>query len=333
MARNVMAALARPDWSIDLVSEFRSFDKHGDPALQARLIDQGARIAEELVDQGGWDAWVTYHSYYKAPDLLGPVVARALGIPYVVAEATRASKRRGGPWDVFEQKAEQVCDATEVLFYLTSRDSVSLGDHLKGGQQLVHLAPFLGLEALPEAATPRKPVILIVAMMRAGDKLRSYKIAAEAMRHLEGDWAVEIAGDGPVRADVEALFGPFGPRVQFLGALDAAEMGAAYRRASVLLWPGVNEAFGMVYLEAQAHGVPVVAENRPGVCDVVAEAGLLAQGAPIGLAQELHRLLNNGAYHSKRADAARERVEKYHLLGAARSTLWHALTPLVRGDT
>jgi len=37
--------------------------------------------------------WFTYHHYYKRPDWLGPRVSAALGIPYIVAEASHAAKR------------------------------------------------------------------------------------------------------------------------------------------------------------------------------------------------------------------------------------------------
>ena len=35
-----------------------------------------------------FDLWFTYHCYYRKPDWLGPIVTRALGIPYVIAEAS-----------------------------------------------------------------------------------------------------------------------------------------------------------------------------------------------------------------------------------------------------
>src|SRR5258708_24281091 len=44
------------------------------------------------------ELWFTYHLYYKAPDWLGPAVSEALGIPYVIAEASYAPKRAHGPW-------------------------------------------------------------------------------------------------------------------------------------------------------------------------------------------------------------------------------------------
>ncbi|MDP3239076.1 MAG: glycosyltransferase family 1 protein, partial [Reyranella sp.] len=40
-----------------------------------------------------FDLWFTYHCYYRKPDWLGPVVTQALGVPYVIAEASHAPRR------------------------------------------------------------------------------------------------------------------------------------------------------------------------------------------------------------------------------------------------
>ncbi len=333
MARNLMQLLTREGYAPTLVSELRSFDKHGDSAVQAALLAQAEAEIPALIARGraeGWSLWATYHSYYKAPDLLGAAVSAALGIPYVSFEATRANKRLGGPWDGFEQKAQAACDAADVLFHFTGRDAVALRDHLNDGQQLVHLPPFLAQEALPAPAQPDAPTILAAGMMRKGDKLASYSIIAETLGHLTGDWQVEIAGDGPCRAEVAALIAPYGDQVRFLGQLDAAEMAQAYERARVFLWPGVNEAFGMVYLESQAHGVPVVAQLRPGVQDVVAADGLVADLAPEALAAAVMSVLNDVKTHRQRAQDARDLVHNRHLLTAARQTVWDVLNPLMK---
>ncbi len=333
MARNLMQLLTRDGVAPTLVSELRSFDKHGDGAAQAALLAQAEVEIPALIALGlaeGWSLWATYHSYYKAPDLLGPAVSAALGIPYVSFEATRANKRLGGPWDAFEQKAQAACDAADVLFHFTGRDAVALRDHLKAGQQLVHLPPFLAQETLPAPAQPDSSTILVAGMMRKGDKLASYNIIAETLRHLTGDLQVEIAGDGPCRAEVEMLMAPYGDRVRFLGQLDAEEMAQAYARARVFFWPGVNEAFGMVYLEAQAHGVPVVAQYRPGVRDVVAAEGLVVEPTPDALAAALLKVLNDEETHRQRAQAARDLVQHHHLLPAARQTVWEVLNPVMK---
>src|SRR5580704_10685344 len=104
VARLFLAALRHAGHQPFLVSRLRSFDATGDPARQARLARQGNRIAERLIAcwrQAPHTApglWFTYHLYYKAPDWIGPMVAAALGIPYVVAEASFAMKRADGPW-------------------------------------------------------------------------------------------------------------------------------------------------------------------------------------------------------------------------------------------
>lgn len=329
IALNLMSALKQPDCAVELVSEFRPLDKAGDADVQAAFIAEANEIAAVLIAKGGWDAWVSYHSYYKAPDLLGPVVSKALGIPYLSIEATRASKRLGGPWDAFERRAALACDTADVLFHFTARDAVALWREMQPDQMLVALPPFLDREGLPDRAQPEGATILIAGMMRAGDKLASYEIAAEALSCLDGEWQVEIAGDGAAREKVENLMAPFGEKVRFLGALDAAGMAAAYGRARAFLWPGVNEAFGMVYLEAQAFGVPVLAQDRLGVNEVVSPEGLFPTESPEALAQGLAQVLYDDANHALRATAAREKVARHHLMSAARSTLWEALSPLI----
>ena len=44
-----------------------------------------------------FDLWFTYHCYYRKPDWLGPIVTHALGVPYVIAEASHAPRRAQGP--------------------------------------------------------------------------------------------------------------------------------------------------------------------------------------------------------------------------------------------
>lgn len=333
IARNLMQLLTKDAFSPVLVSEFRSMEKSGDPEKQAQLIAEAELEAAALIVRGrseAWRAWVTYHSYYKAPDLIGPIVAKALGVPYLIVEATLASKRLGGHWDIFERKAIAACEAADAIFHFTERDAVALRATLQD-KKLVRLPPFLPMESLPAVSEPGGSTVLMAGMMRAGDKLASYRIAAEALAHMEhSPWTLEIAGDGHMRSEVASLMAPFGSRVHFLGQLDTQGMAAAYGRAKAFLWPGVNEAFGMVYLEAQAHGVPVVAEDRPGVNEVVDPSGLVAQGASAKIAGALSCLLTDQASHIQRSRAARVLVQGTHLLPAAKETVWRVLRPMMK---
>ena len=139
-------------------------------------------------------------------------------------------------------------------------------------------------------------------------------LLADALRHAPDGWRLEIAGDGPARAQVEGLFLPFGDRVTFLGQVDAAMLGALYRQSDLIVWPGVNEAFGMAYLEAAASGCPSLAMAYGGVGEVVADGvsgHLVAAGDTAAYEQTLVHLLSDpgrlSALGRGAADLARRR--------------------------
>ena len=328
MARGLMAALSRIGGDVTLASTLRSRDGVGDTATQSRLMAQAEAEIARLVPQGrrlGWQAWISYHNYYKAPDLIGPAVAQALGIPYLQVESTRARKRLSGPWADFAKAAEDAADAAAVIFYVTTRDAQTLQRDAPEGQHLIHLRPFLVRDDLPAPSTLDGPM-LSVGMMRTGDKLASYRIIAETLALLRGDWTLEIAGDGPARAEVSALMAPFFDKIRFLGALEPDVLAQAYGRACLLFWPGVNEAFGLAYLEAQAAGVPVVAQDRPGVRDVLAPGHYPAsEDGPAALAACLTDLRADPAKRVSAGAAARAHVAAHHLLPAAAKTLQRGL--------
>lgn len=332
IARNLMDVIAEGGAKVDLVSELRIYDKAGDAdrqnALRAAARQEVQRLLAEMPPV---DLWVTYHNYYKAPDLIGPEVARARAIPYVQIESTRAMSRLTGPWAGFAQSAHDAADAADVIFYFTANDLITLERERFGMQNLVHLPPFLPLPDLPDASSLAGPM-LSVGMMRAGDKLASYRIVAETLAHLEGDWQLEIAGDGPARAEVEAMMAPFRGRVRFLGQLDRQGLSAAYTRAGLFLWPGVNEAFGMAYLEAQAHGLPVVAQDRPGMHDVLAPARYpTPEHGAEALAGQIQTLLADPDLRARRSTEARRMIAANHLAPAATARFWAAVAPLLEG--
>jgi hypothetical protein len=337
MARNLMQALADGPCAVTLASQMRSYDGVGDGDRQARLLAEAkAEAARICATMRARDLrlWVTYHNYYKAPDLLGPTVCRTLGIPYVQIESTRAKSRLTGPWAGFAAAAEAATDAADLVFYLTQLDLITLSRDRTPHQQLVHLAPFLPITTLPPQADcggADRPM-LAAGMMRAGDKTASYRIIADALALLTcPDWRLDIAGDGPERPRIEAMMAPFGSRVRFVGQLDRDVLSAAYAGASLFLWPGVNEAFGLVYLEAQAAGLPVVAQDRPGVRDVLLPADYPepGQGAQ-AVAAMIDRLLGDPALRIARGAAARVRVADRHLIGSATDTFWRAVAPLIK---
>ena len=333
IAQSLMQALAAntSDLELTLASQLRCYDGRGEVSVQRNIRDQANAEVERILNSAAdWQAWVTYHNYYKAPDLIGHSVSQQLKIPYLLIEASIAKSRLNGPWADFAASADAATAAADVVFYLTEKDRVALEKYRSDKQKLVHLSPFLNQTELPVGFAKQriKNQLLVVGMHRHGDKLASYRIVAEALGYVETpEWQLHIIGDGPARMEVETLFAPFGTQVKFLGVCDRNAVTAAYLQASVFVWPGVNEAFGMVYLEAQAAGLPVVAQDRAGVREVIATPGSLSPpGDPQSIAQTIDRLLTNPAEHQAMAQAGQEFISSRHLIGSAARTLSEQLS-------
>ena len=168
--------------------------------------------------------------------------------------------------------------------------------------------------------------LIAVAMMRPGDKMDSYRMLARALEQLADlPWNLTIVGDGPCRAEVEAEFAAIPPeRIDWTGQLDPAGVASAVAGASIYVWPGCGEAFGLAYLEAQAAGLPVVAQHTAGVPEVVwnGETGTLTSDGDVeAYASAIRRLLSDRALRTKMGTAAAHLVAKNRSLEAAAARL------------
>ena len=346
-----MDALAAAGHRAQVASTFRSYDGDGDEARQRALRAQGEAYATQLADD--WrgapaadrpQLWLTYHLYYKAPDWLGPIVSEALGIPYVIAEASYAAKRAYGPWKLgHEGTAAAIRKAALVL--CPSRDDIPGLEQLVEKKRILHLPPFLDTalyrEALAGRDTSRAELakehgldaravwIAVVAMMRAGDKLASYRVLAKAMQRLDDlPWQLVVAGDGAARAEVEKLFDR---RACFLGALAQRRIAQLLAASDVYAWPAVNEAYGMALLEAQAAGVPVVSCNTRGVPDVVLDGrtGILVRyGDEAALGAAVRSLIDDAEGRRALGAEAARFVAGERSISAAAAKLSAALSAL-----
>ena len=282
-----------------------------------------------------FDLWFTYHCYYRKPDWLGPLVARAVGVPYVIAEASHAPRRAQGPTRLGHRAVERALAAADLVLTVNPRDVAGVKARLRPGAHQRRLPPFIDTApfvVLPVRPASDPPVLLSVGMMRTRDKLDSYRVLAEALARL-GDrpWRAVLVGDGPARAEVEALMAPLGERVRFAGAVPHEKLPGFYAAADLYLWPAINEAYGMAFLEAQAAGLAVVAGCTGGVPAVVAD-GVTGLLTPVGDAQAfaaaVARLLDAPAERARLAAAARARIATHHDERAAARALAAALRTL-----
>lgn len=331
--RMIMRALAFAGHRTEVASRLVSWLPAPDAASDARQRADAAAEVETLC--GRWrdgsaerpDLFLTYHLYHRAPDRIGPAVAAGLGIPYVVIEASRALKRATGPWAERFREVDTALAAADAVAAIHAEDAEGLAAVVPEAR-LHRLAPFL--DAAPfRAAAGRSPStgavqLLAVGMMRPGDKARSYAVLADALARLaDRPWRLSIVGDGPARPEVEAAFATRGlgaDRVAFLGARASEAMPAVYAGADVLVWPAINEAYGFVFLEAQAAGLPVVGARRGGVPEIVrdGETGLLApEGDATAFADCVGTLLADPLARARMGAAAATHIAAHHDLPVA----------------
>lgn len=273
--------------------------------------------------------WMTYQNYYRCPDLLGPAVATALDIPYVLAGTAVSHSSRRTPFRAWVSAARLAVRRADLIFAMSPRDVPGLSS-LRGpcfaASRLFLLPPAVDLNRFQASRQTRDacradlarrfsasdgPLCLCVAGMRVADKLDSYRLLAAALTRLSQDgrsrpWRLLIVGDGPARPAVEAAMAnlPAG-RICLAGALDPEALPPLYLGADLFVFPGIGEDFGMVYLEAAAAGLPMVACLGAGPGFAVASGGgILTEPTPQAFAEGLCNLLDDAERRERMGAAA-----------------------------
>jgi glycosyltransferase involved in cell wall biosynthesis len=153
--------------------------------------------------------------------------------------------------------------------------------------------------------------LLVVTVARLAPQ-KGYPLWFDAIgllaRSHAGDVVVAVAGDGPLRPELERRVADEGLPVQLLGARsDAADL---FTAADVAVCPSVWEGQPLVVQEALRLGAPLVATDVGGTGEVTGDAAVLVPyGDPQALATAVGRLLDDpaGREHYRRAGLERAR--------------------------
>ena len=166
-----------------------------------------------------------------------------------------------------------------------------------------------------------EPVIFSAAMFRRDVKTRGLKWVIRACGKLfrQGrQFQLVIAGDGKERKTLQNLAAEQIPgKFRFVGKIPRPQLYRYYSAADVFVFPGIGESLGMVFLEAQACGLPVVAFNNAGVPEAVQdrETGFLVPAHEMGLfVDAVNRLLSDRQLRQQMGQAAKAYVRASHNL-------------------
>ncbi len=344
IGQNIVKALELSGADVTVASRYISYSKrNSDEVLERKkegALERVDRIVERLSNSSP-DLFLTYHPYCKAPDWIGPRVAAAFEIPYVTIEAAHTGQgfeNGGDQWKKWRDEAQSEFKKADLhlCFKPTDKDYLlhALGPDTPVDDIPIFIDTSADANAQPVAHPthwrPNVPVIFTAAMMRPGKKTENFKIIADALKPLQAlNWNLVIAGSGPEEAVVRELFAPFAAdRILFTGGIEHEDVMAHLAKADVFFWPGWKEPIGMVYLEAQSQGVPVVASKSMGVPLVVKHgvSGLLTpEDDTKELSENLSKLLSHPVLRKDLSQSARDYVRAHHSIEAASRELMSKL--------
>jgi len=310
-----------------LASRLRSRWLYWKPWLWPQVVAEQSRAVQRA---RGCDLWLTYHTYYKAPDLLGPVCAQRLGVPYALFQGIYSTKVRRAPrtYPGFVLNRRALLAARAV--FSNKLDDLANLRRIIPEKRLHYVPPGIFPEQFTFDPTAReqlratwqagqRPVILSVAMFRDDVKTEGLIFLIETLGQLAAqgrDFLLVLVGDGVTRQRLEALAHALLPDgALFLGKVSRSRLFEYYSAADLFAFPGIRESLGMVFLEAQSCGLPVAAFNGWGIPEVVAhgETGLLS--APLdeqAFGTNILHLLENAELRRRMGLAAAQRVRQVH---------------------
>jgi colanic acid/amylovoran biosynthesis glycosyltransferase len=267
---------------------------------------------------------VLVHAHYGANGLRILPVARSLGVPLITTfhgsdatvvdlnhERTKFGHRR------FLARKEELQKGGALFLAVSHFIRRKLLEHGFPEEKVEVHYTGVDTKMFQPACMERDPVILFVGRLseRKGAEFL-IRAAAQVQKEFPATELVVI-GDGELRGGLERQAKESLRRYRFLGTQCPEEVCKWMNRASVFCAPSVRmpsgeeEAFGMVYAEAMAMELPVVAFDSGGVSEVVSHGhtGLLAPERDWRtLAEHLSLLLQDAGLRKRFGVAGRERV-------------------------
>ncbi len=170
---------------------------------------------------------------------------------------------------------------------------------------------------------------LFVGAMDRAHPFKGVDVLFRACAMLPQDgWSLVGVGDGDSRAQYErdARARGLSGRVTFLGRVSDDELSQVYREADVCVVPSTSraEAFGLVALEAQSSGVPVIASRLDGVQTVIENGKtgwLVAPSDAKQLFETMQWCMKNPDAVQQAGIASRRRMEQHYAWDAHIDTL------------
>lgn len=253
-------------------------------------------------------------------------LAQKLSIPFIIyfhgldATITPSATAGNSFWEAYFAKLPQLQAATDLVLtpsdYISQR-VVNMGfSSEKVRTQYIGIAP---ATQAPLSLDERKPMVLFTARLTEKKGL-TYLISAMArVQENYPELELVVVGDGALRAQLETQAQETLKNIRFVGWQSPQEVQKWMREARLFCVPSVTakngdqEGFGMVFIEAQRAGTPVISTLHGGIVESVAdgETGLLVpEKDASALAEAIEGLYKNNGLWRQMSQAGYERVQR-----------------------
>ncbi len=283
------------------------------------FVPAARRMGGKLVAGTQFDV---VHSFFAVPSgEVGSALARRAGAPHVLTvigadifDPTRLSPDRFRPLGAAVRRVVRAADAVTAI----SSDIARRAEDLTGRDGIAVVPCAVEIPSIPPPGraslgrADQDVVVLTIARLVARKGLDTL---IRAVGRVDEPLRLEIVGDGPDRARLEALAHAEAPRrVSFAGALDAISKSRRLASADVFALVSAHEGFGLVYLEAMHAGLPVLAGTLGGQTDFLVDqrnALLVTPGDASAAAAALARLAADPVLRAILAKEARTTAAAY----------------------
>ena len=170
---------------------------------------------------------------------------------------------------------------------------------------------------------------------------KGHDVLIRSLTHCNEIWTLQIVGEGPERARLEALVdeGALGSRVRFLGWKDALEVRGLFDEARIAALACVVEQDGnrdgipVALMEAMSRGTPVVSTDVGAIRELVEGVGTIVGPDDVqALAVALDALADDDLWN-ERSTACRARVEASFVADKSAEVLSELLMETTRGTS
>jgi glycosyltransferase involved in cell wall biosynthesis len=253
------------------------------------------------------------HTHFVVPTgLLAYLATRVRPVPYVITahgsdipgfnpDRFRAEHRVTRPLlRLILRNAALITSPSQYLRELITESCGPFAvDHVPNGIDVSRFRP----------QTKRRRILMTGRLLRR----KGFQHVLTALRGIETDFEVHIAGDGPMRSELEALAGKLEATVVFHGWLehDSALLKELYETSSIFCLPSEGENASISLLEAMLAGMAVVTSNVTGCPETVGDTGFVVPpNDPEPLRRVLRRLVASDGIRLEQGRRARKRAEE-----------------------